>query len=59
MLLSVSPRSAFHIPAVDDGVHPLGKNWPKGFYKNHLELKAGKTRTMNSAQASAAYLLQN
>ncbi len=35
--------SIFQTLAADDGIRPLGKNWPQGFYKRHLELQARKS----------------
>ena len=39
--------SAFQIPTADDGIRLPGKNWPQGFYKRHLELKARRVKALD------------
>ena len=42
--------SIFQSLAADDGIRPLGKNWPQGFYKRHLELQAGELTPLDWAR---------
>jgi Tc5 transposase DNA-binding domain len=39
--------STFHIPLIDHGVKPPGKNWPQGFYKRHPDLKARRVKVLD------------
>jgi hypothetical protein len=50
LVIARQRSSAFQIPSADDGIRPPGKNWPQGFYKRHVELKARKVKALDWAR---------
>jgi hypothetical protein len=50
LVIARQRSSAFQTPADDDNIRPPGKNWPQGFYKCHLELKARRVKALDWAR---------